>query len=157
MIKATDKLLDELSEKAKTNKRKRINYNFHKSPEEKIQRFLNAVEPSTYIQPHKHENPEKLEIFAILRGKVLVLEFDDNGEIIDDVILDLKKGVKFVEIPPRKWHSIIALEEDSILLEIKEGPYFKEHDKIFADWAPQEGTKDCQEFNRKILESLNLL
>lgn len=156
MIKATDEFLEELSQKAKINKRKRINYNFHKSPDEKIQRFLNAVEPSTYVQPHKHENPEKVEIFVILRGKVLVIEFNDNGEIIDHVILDLEKGKKFVEVPPRKWHSIIALEENTILLEIKEGPYIKERDKNFADWAPQEGTIKGQEFNRKILESLNL-
>ncbi len=156
MIKFTDEFLEELSQKAKIDVRKRINYNLHNNSNETIQRFLNAAEPGTYIQPHKHENPGKVELFMILRGKVLVLEFDDCGKIVDHVILDLEKGRKFVEIPPKKWHSFIALEEKSILLEIKEGPYLKENDKVFADWAPQEGATEAQDFNRKILISFGL-
>jgi len=144
----TDKLITELSKKAKTSIRKRYNYNFHKDRRDYLQRFLNAVKPDTYVRPHKHENPDKIEIFLILKGRVLILEFDDKGQIIDNLILDFEKGGKGVEIPPKTWHSIIVLEEDSVLYEIKEGPYVKETDKIFAKWSPEEGTRDALEFNK---------
>lgn len=38
-------LLNEVSEKAKTSPRLRMNYNFHQSLDEKCHRMLNAVEP----------------------------------------------------------------------------------------------------------------
>lgn len=157
MIEITKELMDSISFKAKQSERLRYNYNFHMSYSDTLQRFLNALEPGTYLHPHKHENPDKTEIFLILRGKVLVVEFDDNGLITDHTLLDFKKGSKGVEIPPKTWHSFIALEKDSIIYEIKEGPYIKETDKIFARWAPEEGTEISQTFNRKILIELGLI
>ena len=154
MITITDELLKETSNKAKTSVRKRCNYNFHKSNTDPIQRFINALEPDTYLRPHKHANPDKTEIFLILKGRVLIVEFDDNGKVIDYFILDYKKGNQGVEIPPKTWHSFIALQESSILYEIKEGPFIKETDKIFAKWSPAEGTNKTQEFNKKILQKI---
>ena len=52
MFEINDNLLDYISQKAKGSKRKRANYNFHKSYDECMQRFLNAVEPDTYARPH---------------------------------------------------------------------------------------------------------
>lgn len=155
MIKITEDLMINLSDKAKNSTRKRINYNFHNSSNDHLQRFLNAAEPETYVRPHKHENPDKVEIFLILKGRVLVIEFDDNGKIIDHAILDSDEGNKGVEILPRTWHSIIVLQKDSILYEIKEGPYGMETAKIFAKWAPEEGTKESQEFNKNVLKIIS--
>lgn len=154
MIKITDKLLNTVSNEAKVSDRKRCNYRFHNSNSDNIQRFLNAGEPGTYVRPHKHENPDRVEIFLILKGRFLVNEFNDKGEIIDHIILDSEEGKKGVEIPPKTWHSFIVLKEGSVLYEIKEGPFIKETDKIFAEWAPEEGTKEAQEFNEKILSNL---
>jgi cupin fold WbuC family metalloprotein len=156
MIKITEKLVDEVSKKAKSSARKRTNHNFHESYEDPLQRFLNAVEPESYLQPHKHENPDKTEIFLILRGRVLIVEFDEIGKIIDHFVLDSKVGNVAVEIPPRTWHSFIALEEGSVLYEIKEGPFIQETGKTSATWAPEEGSWEANEFNKKILGELNL-
>ena len=160
MIKITDKLITELSKNAKTSIRKRYNYNFHTDSRDYLQRFLNAVEPDTYVRPHKHENPDKTEIFLILKGRVLIIEFDNNGQIIDSVILNSENGQMGVEILSKTWHSLIALEEDSVLYEIKGGAYVKETDKIFAKWSPEEGTEEgteeAQEFIQKILFNLKI-
>ena len=59
MIIIDSKTLEDLSQKAKESKRKRINLNFHIGDSDLLQRFLNAMEPSTYVRPHKHENPDK--------------------------------------------------------------------------------------------------
>ncbi len=156
MIKITDKLMNTLSNKARTSVRKRCSYNFHNSNSDCIQRFLNVAEPDTYVRPHKHENPDKIEIFLILKGSVLVVEFNDNGKITDHIILDSEKGNNGVEISPKTWHSFIVLKEGSVLYEIKEGPYIMETDKIFAEWAPEEGTEEAQKFNEKILSNLKI-
>ena len=41
--------------------RLRLNHNFHDDLADPINRMLNALEPGTYLQPHKHENPDKLD------------------------------------------------------------------------------------------------
>lgn len=156
MIKIGDELLAEISKKAKASPRRRMNYNFHKTYDAPLQRMLNAAEPGTYIRPHKHEDPDKIEIFIILRGSVVIVEFDDKGRIIDHLILDSGKGAKAVEIPPRVWHTFIALKTGSVLYEVKEGPYDKISDKNFAAWAPEEGAKEAPAFNEKILKELKI-
>ena len=156
MMKITDKIINEMSDKAKTSKRKRCNYNFHRSYSDPIQRFLNAVEPDSYLRPHKHEDPDKTEIFLAIKGRVLIVEFDDSGSISDHFVLDRQKGMIGVEIPPKTWHAFIALREGSVLYEIKEGPFVEGVGMVFAEWAPEEGTEAAQEFNENILKALKL-
>jgi len=76
------KLLAELSQKANNSPRKRLNHNFHDDLADPINRMLNAFEPGTYIQPHKHENPDKREVFIVLRGSLVVLE---TGSVVYEV------------------------------------------------------------------------
>ncbi|MFH1594044.1 MAG: WbuC family cupin fold metalloprotein [Candidatus Omnitrophota bacterium] len=150
MIKITDTFLKNLSAQAKRLPRKRINHNFHKSDGDTLQRMINAMEPGTYSRPHKHQNPDKREIFLILKGRIAVIEFDDNGQIIDHVILDTAGATKAVEIPPRTWHSLLSLEEGSAVYELKDGPYDSSTDKICAGWSPEEGGGEAGKFNEEL-------
>ena len=118
-------LLDSVGEKAKVSVRLRMNYNFHQSLDEKCHRFLNAVEPGTEVPIHKH--PTKDETFVILRGKVRVSTHNDDGSIIDNVVLCPEEGRYGVNIPKGVWHTIEAMEPDSVIFECKEGP-FVEHE-----------------------------
>ena len=155
MIKITNNLINDIANQAKTLSRKRCNYNFHKSDKDPIQRFINALEPGTYIRPHKHENPDKAEMLIILKGRVLIIEFDDNGKVTDHFVLDFNDGNKGAEIPPKVWHTFIALQEGSAVYEIKEGP-FVDTEKIFAEWSPEERTKEAHDFNSQILSTLKM-
>jgi cupin fold WbuC family metalloprotein len=156
MIKITDDFLEGLSEKARDLPRKRINHNLHKNYGETVQRLLNAAEPGTYIRPHKHEDPDKIEVFMILKGRIVVVEFDADGSIRDHAVLDRAGEISVAEVPPRTWHSFIALDSGSVVYEFKEGPYDKIADKNFAPWAPKEGVPEAQAFNEKILGALKL-
>ena len=118
-------LLDKVTEQAKGSPRLRMNYNFHLSLDEKCHRFLNAVEPGTEVPIHKH--PTKDETFVILRGKVRVTTHNDDGSIIDDVVLYNEEGRYGVNIPKGVWHTIEPLESNSVIFECKEGP-FVEHE-----------------------------
>ena len=121
-----NKLLNKVSSEAKESPRLRMNYNFHQSLEDKCHRFLNAVEPGTMVEIHRH--PTKDESFVILRGKVRVKTYNDDGTIIESVVLSQEEGRYGVDIPKNVWHNIEALESDSVIFEVKEGP-FVPHEK----------------------------
>ena len=114
-------LLDKVSEQAMDSPRLRMNYNFHQSLEEKCHRMLNAVEPGTMVPIHKH--PTKDESFVILRGKVRVTTHNDDGSIIEDVVLSQESGNYGVDIPKNVWHKLESLESGSVIFECKEGPF----------------------------------
>ena len=90
-------LLDQVSAQAKASPRLRMNYNFHQSLEDKCHRMLNAVEPGTVVPIHRH--PTKDESFVVLRGKVKVTTYNDDGSIIEDVVLSQESGNYGVDIP----------------------------------------------------------
>lgn len=154
MIKIDKAFTETIVQQAKESPRKRKNYNYHQSYDEVLNRMLNALEKDTYVHPHKHEDPDKHEVFLILLGKAAVVEFDDNGNITDSVILEARTDKYGVEIAPGVWHCIIALQEGTVVYEVKEGPYSPINDKNFAPWAPKEGDESCKAFNNMILEKI---
>lgn len=119
IINAT--LLDMVSAEAKDSPRLRMNYNFHQSLEDKCHRFLNAVEPGTKVEIHRH--PTKDESFVLLRGKVRVNTYNDDGTVIESVVLCPQEGLYGVDIPKNVWHNLEAMEADSVIFECKEGPF----------------------------------
>ena len=119
-----DILIDNLAEEAKKSPRLRMNYNFHQSLQDKCHRFLNAMEPGTKIPIHHH--PTKEETFVVLRGKVRVTTYNDNGEVLETCVISQEEGRYGVDIPKHVWHGVECLEP-SVLLECKEGP-FVEHE-----------------------------
>ena len=119
-----EKLIKKVTEEAKASPRLRKNYNFHKSLSEKCHRFLNALEPGTQIPVHHH--PTKDETVVILKGKVRVTTYNDDGEVIQSCVISQEDGVYGVDIPKNTWHGVECLEP-SILFECKEGP-FVEHE-----------------------------
>ena len=127
-------LLDQVSAQAKESSRLRMNYNFHQSLDEKCHRFLNAVEPGTEVPIHRH--PTKDETFVLLRGRVRVTTHNDDGSIIEDVVLSQESGNYGVDIPKGVWHMVEALETGSVVFECKEGP-FVEHE-VEGDFRSEE-------------------
>ena len=119
-----DQLLNRLAEEAKKSPRLRKNYNFHQSLQDKCHRFLNALEPGTFIPIHHH--PDKAETFVVLKGKVKVSTYNEDGEVLESYILSHEDGRYGVDIPENVWHGLECLEP-AVLLEFKSGP-FVEHE-----------------------------
>jgi cupin fold WbuC family metalloprotein len=130
-----------------------LNYNFHELPNA-VQRMLNAISPNTYIAPHRHANPPKTECFIILQGKAAIVLFNKKGDIIDIVILHSKINWG-IDIKAGTWHTLLSLEEGTVLFECKDGPYHQEKDKEFAPWAPSE--ENAEEGQRYLQEILDLV
>ena len=116
-----DKLLNKVSAEAKVLPRLRMNYNFHASLQDKCHRFLNAVEPGTVVEIHRH--PTKDETFVLLRGRVVVNTYNDDGTIQESIELNPAEGRYGVNIPKGIWHNLESIEPDSVIFECKEGPF----------------------------------
>ena len=114
-------LLDSLTEQAKASPRLRMNFNFHRSLDEKCHRFLNALEPGTVMAVHHH--PTKDEKLVVLRGKVAVLMYGDDGALLERVVLGAGEDRIGVNVPKGVWHSVECLESGTVLFESKEGPF----------------------------------
>lgn len=140
--------LSGLSAEASARPRRRANWNLHPVLEDPIQRFFNAMEPGTYVRPHRHDEPHRWECFFAIRGSAAIVTFSDNGILLDRVVIAADGDNLGVEIPPRAWHSLACLQPGTILLELKPGPYEPLTDKDFASWAPEEGSTNCPAFER---------
>ena len=154
MIIINDELLAQVTVKANASPRRRMNHNFHPQLDDPLQRMINCLEPGTYIQPHKHENPDKCEAFILLKGKLLVVEFDNDGHATSHALLEAGTGTYGAEIAPCIFHCIIALEPGSVVYEVKNGPYSPLDDKNFAPWAPREGEEGCQAYLESLVKRL---
>ncbi len=133
-------LLDELTSEAMQNPRQRKNRNFHPGDDYPCHRLLNAIEPESYIRPHCHLDPAKDETMLIVRGSMAVLYFAADGKLEEKEILTAGGAKIGVDIPHGILHTVISLEQGTIFLEAKGGPYLPLTSAELPDWAPAEGT-----------------
>ncbi len=116
----TQSLIDDVVKKAKASPRLRMNYNLHSDLSDKCQRFINAMEPGTIIPIHHHH---VAEVYILLQGRLKIMIYDDKAVETQAYILDRKDGDYGIQIPLNMWHSVEVLEEGTVIMEIKEGPY----------------------------------
>jgi cupin fold WbuC family metalloprotein len=133
-------LLDAVSAEAKASPRLRKNRNFHPADDHPGHRLLNAMEPGSYIQPHRHLDPLKDETMVVLRGCLGLVTFDATGQVLRGVILGPGGAALGVDIPHGIWHTVLALGPNTVFLEAKAGPYLPLTEEEKSSWAPAEGS-----------------
>ena len=116
-----NKILDDLSAQAKANPRLRQAMDLRNSPEDLSQRMLNALEPGTVMPIHRHHASS--ETVVLLRGKIEWVFYDDNGNVTERVTLNANAEPRMLIVERDRWHSLVCLEEGSVLYESKNGAY----------------------------------
>lgn len=139
-------MLNAVSGQAATSARLRKNFNFHACDDDASHRLLNAIEPGSYVMPHRHLDPAKDETMIVLRGRLGVVIFDDVGNIIDAAVLAPGGERVGINIPHGTWHSVLGLEAGTVFFEAKAGPYRALVEAERAPFAPAEGEAGCAEF-----------
>lgn len=129
--------VNELIAAADASPRRRAHLRLHPTLADPIQRMVVVFNTGTYVQPHRH-SAERWELFAVLQGRAVCLCFDNHGRVLERIELDAQGPNHLVEIGAGAWHSITALEDHTLMLETKPGPYVETSDKDFATWAPAE-------------------
>ena len=135
--------LGRLSGKALESPRRRANLNVHPELADPVQRMFNAMEPDTYVRPHRHARDNGWELMMVIAGRFAILLFDDTGRVTDRFDL-AEDAVRAVEIPPYAWHAVVSLMPGTVMFEVKQGPYAPLADKDFAPWAPVEENPQSQ-------------
>ena len=128
--------LDRLSAAAAATPRRRKNFNLHAASDYPCQRFFNAMCADTYVQPHRHLDSTKDETVVLLRGKLGVVIFDENGQVVSAAAAG--PGM-IVDVPFNTFHAWCALEDGTVFFEAKAGPYVPLEPAEKASFAPPEG------------------
>lgn len=134
--------------------RKRVIQRIHKSQDEGAHRMFNAMQPGTYIAPHRHLSQKKGETFIVVSGSLLFLEFTDDGELKEHTLLQPGTEAFGIDVAPHVYHSFIVLKPDTLIFEVKEGPLDEAGDKDVPTWAPHEGTEEAEPYLLALLKDL---
>ncbi|ARU89544.1 WbuC family cupin fold metalloprotein [Pseudomonas sp. M30-35] len=138
-------LFSDLAHKAAQNPRQRQHHNFHEM-QEPCHRMAIGLQPDTYIPPHRHLSADKAEALLVVKGRLGLLIFDQDGAVQAKRILAAGSDCVGVDLPPGIFHALVVLEADSILFECKAGPYLPIGEGEHASWAPQEGSPQVAEY-----------
>jgi len=142
----TRQLLAQVSVEARQSPRLRMNYNFHPSDESRCHRLLNAIEPGSYIRPHRHLDPERDEAFILMSGSLGIVTFADDGKVAETVMLSHAGGNLAADIPYGVYHTALSLEPGTVFYETKAGPYRQLNEDEKCAWAPEDADPQAQSF-----------
>ena len=92
------------------------------------------------MRPHRHRRDGSgtgFECFLVLQGAIGLLLFNSEGEIHQQLHLSAKGPTRGIEIAEDQFHTPVALEADSVIFELKQGPYQPAQDKDFLYGFPR--------------------
>ncbi|MFG6103597.1 cupin fold metalloprotein, WbuC family [Leptolyngbyaceae cyanobacterium CCMR0082] len=145
--RVSQELFDSVSQEASALPRLRKNHNLHQLPDS-VQRFINVLQPGTYVRPHRHlraKDSNGFELFLVLQGEIGFLMLNEQGQVIQIERLCAQGPTYGLELAEGQYHTLIALAPNTVMFEIKEGPYVPAADKDFMQQFPAEGTVAAQQ------------
>ena len=84
VARITESLFAQVAQRAAASPRRRKNHNLHQESD-LVQRFLNVLQPGTYVRPHRHRREQAgagFECFVVLQGSVGLLVLNSAGEVL---------------------------------------------------------------------------
>jgi cupin fold WbuC family metalloprotein len=132
-------LMAEMTGHAARSERKRVHLLLHAGHGDQVQRLLIFMQVGTYVRPHRH--PRQWEMLVLLQGRGDLLRFRDDGQLEGHIEMGARLPV--VQIPAGAWHGFVVRAPDTVVMELKPGPY---QPSEFADWAPPEGDPAASDF-----------
>lgn len=132
MKQITESNLAALAQQAQASPRRRANLNLHERLDDPIQRLAIAMEPDTYVRPHRH--PHTWELLYPLAGRFVVLHFDTAGTVTNRAVLGAESRV--IETPAGGWHAVLSCDPGAVIFEVKHGPYMPIGEADYAPWSP---------------------
>lgn len=139
-------LLDEVSAEAQASARRRRNRNFHPADDFPCHRLLNAIEPGSYIPPHRHLDRDKAETILVLRGRLGLVLFDAEGSVVQTRELSADGACRGCDLPAGTIHTVVALAPGTVCFEAKAGPYRPLALVERPAWAPAEDAPEAQRY-----------
>ncbi|STT10192.1 Tryptophan synthase subunit beta like protein [Klebsiella pneumoniae] len=85
--------------------------------------------------PHRHRHT--FELLLPLKGRFVVLNFDDHGVVTRRVVLG--ETCTALEMEAGTWHTVLSLDPGGMVFEVKQGAYQPLAEVDTMAWAPAEG------------------
>ena len=143
-------VLGALTGEARRRPRRRLNANLHRD-EDPVHRLLNAIEPGSYVRPHRHLDPPRDETLVVVRGALGLVLFGAGGLVEETVRLEAgPEGTFGADLPAGAVHAFVALEPGTVFFEVKRGPYAAPSGEDLPDWAPAEGDPGAAAFEESL-------
>jgi cupin fold WbuC family metalloprotein len=152
-LAVTTDIIEAKSRDAKQNSRKREILALQRGNADSLQRMVNALEPGSYVRPHRHHAPPKAESVVLLAGSIGFVPFHQDGtpDFESCILLDRTRGVIALDCRESIWHTFFALEPNTVVFESKSGPFDPKTDKEFAPWAPAEGSPEAAAYLEQLV------
>jgi len=147
---------EDLVNEASQSQRLRAYANVHGSYADQCQKLFNAIQVDSYIRPHRHSLDPKDECLVAIKGLFGFIMFTEQGLIESVILFGSEKYSEKLSIPSGLeltsgvWHTVVSLAENSILFEVKKGPFEPTLAKEFAPWAPKEGDKNVNLYLKQL-------
>lgn len=141
--------IESLKELSRENSDKKCTMCLHNDIRQHVHEMINVYPGEMYVRPHSH--PFKTETKIVIEGRLLMVIFDDSGEITDKFIME-KDGIFTFRLDKGIIHTNIPLT-DSVFHEVIDGPFVGKDDSVFPEWAPE---LDDVDGIRKIMDKINL-
>lgn len=148
----TNELIERTLQRAKQSPRLRMNYNFHADEADPVNRLLNAMHRGTFVPVHRHLNPSLNECGVVLRGSIGVVIYDDEGCVLEQRIVGRDADTCGFDIEAGLWHGLVVLEDNTVIYEVKQGPYTPISADNIAPWSPDVADLEAQRAFVKALE-----
>lgn len=142
--------IETLRKAVKHTPKRRARINAHPGHDDALHEMIIAIEPGSYIRPHRH--PGKSEAFHIIEGDVDIVVFRDDGEIDQIVSLGEKGGSRpfYYRMSEPRFHTLIIRSDLLIVHEITNGP-FSPAGTTYAAFAPAEGDPAAARFQAALI------
>lgn len=120
-MKLDNNLFDQILVKAQESPRRRMNYDLRTSSGDGSQRMLNVLMTDTVIPVHRHVDTS--ETVIVCRGKVREEFYDAQGNKTAEFVLEAGGECSAVQVPMGMYHTLVCLEDGSVIFEAKDGAY----------------------------------
>ena len=118
-------------------------------PGAEFNEVFNFMRGGTYMQPHHHPAEEKVEKIYLVRGRLAVIYFEDDGTPSQVTVLS-EAGTDRIEVPAFTWHTYVMLSDEVVTYETMMGRYEPSSWKEFAQWAPAEDAPESAAYLRRL-------
>jgi len=134
--------IGDLKKHALKSKSKRYRLCMHHNNDDPTHEMLIVFYKAGFMPPHRHPIG-KSESYHVVEGTMTVYFFDDYGNIKNCIDLEeTKKGGDkpfLYRLSSNEWHMPVPTSEWLVYHETFTGPFEKDLDVEFPDWAPKEG------------------
>ena len=117
--------LRELMKSADNSQKKLSRFLLHTSHDKKVQEMIIMMKKGCSIQPNRVL--QKSESLTVIYGKVLLVIFNEEGEIQKEIELSLSSEsddfISSYRIESSFWHTMLPITEYACVHEILEGPF----------------------------------